>query len=78
MIAQPCESPTPNPVLGGWFDGLTTRFGFVEPCAPFGYDIHAVVGQAGVESAHRVTVRVGMAEENFEGAFRVGHVTVIS
>ncbi len=29
-----------------------------------------VLGQAGVESAHRVTVRVGVAEEYFEGAGR--------
>ena len=43
------------------------EFGFVEPC------IHTVLGQAGVESAHRVTVRVGVAEENFERAFGFEH-----
>ena len=41
------------------------EFGFVEP------RVHAVFGQAGVESAHGVTVRVGVAEEDFEGAFVV-------
>ena len=41
------------------------EFGFVEPC------VHAVLVQAGVKSAHGVTVRVGMAEEYFEGAFVV-------
>ena len=35
--------------------------------------IHAVFGQAGVESAHGVTVRVGAAEEDFEGAFFSSH-----
>jgi hypothetical protein len=29
------------------------------------------LGQAGVKSAHGVTVRVGMAEKDFEGAFVV-------
>ncbi len=47
------------------------EFGFVEPCVPFGHDIHAVFGQAGVESPRRVTVRMGVAEEGFEGAFVV-------
>ena len=37
------------------------EFGFVKPC------IHAVLGQAGVESARKVTVRVGVAEEDIEG-----------
>ena len=32
------------------------------------------LGQAGVKSAHGVTVRVGAAEEYFEGAFIRGHV----
>jgi hypothetical protein len=32
--------------------------------------VHAVLGQAGVESADGITVRVGMAEEYFEGAGR--------
>jgi hypothetical protein len=36
------------------------EFGFVEP------RIHAVFGQAGVEGAHGVTVRVGVAEKDFE------------
>jgi len=31
----------------------------------------SVFGEAGVESLHGVTVRVGMAEEDFEGAFGV-------
>ena len=43
------------------------EFGFVEPC------VHAVLGQAGVKSAHGVTVRVGVAEEDFEGAFGFWH-----
>ena len=30
--------------------------------------------QAGVESLHGVTVRVGMAEEDFERAFCFGHI----
>jgi len=44
------------------------EFGFVEP------RVRAVFGQAGVKSAHiiplwdGVTVRVGVAEEDFEGA----------
>ncbi len=33
--------------------------------------VYAVLGQAGVESAHGVTVRVGVAEEDFERAFVV-------
>ena len=37
--------------------------GFIEP------SVHAVFGQAGVESPHGVTVRVGVAEEDFERAF---------
>ena len=37
-------------------------FLFVEPC------VHAVIGQAGIESAHGITVRVGVAEEDFERA----------
>jgi len=41
------------------------EFSFVEPC------IHAVFGQAGIESAHGVTVRMGVAEEDFEGAVAV-------
>jgi hypothetical protein len=41
------------------------KFGFVEPRAA----VHAVLGQAGVKSAHGVTVRVGVTEEYFEGAF---------
>ena len=36
---------------------------FVEP------RVHAILGQASVESAHGVTVRVGVAEEDFERAF---------
>ena len=40
------------------------EFGFVEP------SVHAVLGQAGVECADGVTVRVGVAEEDFEGAGR--------
>ena len=56
-----------------WEDGstrLTTRFGFIEPC------VHAVCGQAGVKSAHGVAacarkgIRVGVAEEDTEGAGR--------
>ncbi len=35
--------------------------------------VHAVLGQAGVESAHGITVRVGVAEENFERAFFGSH-----
>jgi hypothetical protein len=31
--------------------------------------IHAAVCQAGVESLHSIFVTVGVAEENFEGAF---------
>jgi len=43
------------------------EFGFVEP------HVHAVFGQAGPcgESAHGVTVHVGVAEEDFDGAFVV-------
>lgn len=66
---------------------LTTRFFFVQPC------VHAVLGEAGVESPHGVTVRVpqgdDMAEEDFERAFgrptdwrslveAFGHVTTTS
>ena len=43
------------------------EFLFVKP------RVHAVLGQAGVESAHGVTVRVGVAEEDFEGAFGFWH-----
>jgi hypothetical protein len=43
------------------------KFGFVEP------RVHAVLGEAGVKSAHGVTVRVGMAKKDFEGAFGFGH-----
>jgi hypothetical protein len=52
------------------------EFLFVEPC------VHAVFpgtarqgrcGQAGVECAHAVTVRVGVAEEDFERAFGGKH-----
>jgi hypothetical protein len=42
------------------------EFLFVEPC------VHAVLGQAGVECADGVTVRVGVAEEDFEGAVHKG------
>jgi hypothetical protein len=55
-----------------WEDGstsLTMQFGFVEP------SVHTVFGQAGPfgESAHGDTVRVRVAEEDFEGAFVSGH-----
>jgi hypothetical protein len=53
------------PILS-WEDGstsLTTRFSLVEP------GVHAVLGQAGIERLHGVAVTVGMAEEDFEGAF---------
>ena len=43
------------------------EFGFVEP------RVHAVFGQAGIECADGVTVRVSVAEEDFEGAFGFGH-----
>jgi len=49
------------------------EFFLVQPC------IHAVIGQAGVESLHSVTVRVpqgddiGVAEEDFQGSFGRGH-----
>ena len=43
------------------------EFGFIEP------RVHAVFGEAGVESAHGVTVRVGVAEEDFEGAVSGWH-----
>ena len=54
---------------------IIDEFGFVEP------RVHAVFGQAGPfgESAHGVTVRVGvpqgddMVEEDFEGAFVFGY-----
>ena len=46
---------------------LREEFGFVEP------RVHAVLGQAGVKSAHGVTVRVGVAEEDFERAFGFEH-----
>jgi len=46
---------------------IIDEFFFVEP------RVHAVFGQAGVESPHGVTVRVGVAEEYFEGAFGFGH-----
>ncbi|MDP1624292.1 MAG: hypothetical protein Q8L64_00835 [bacterium] len=39
---------------------IIDEFGFVEPRVPYGYDIHAILGQAGVESPHGVTVRVGV------------------
>jgi hypothetical protein len=43
------------------------EFLFVEPCVA----VHAVLGEAGPcgESAHGITVRVGVAEEDFERAF---------
>jgi hypothetical protein len=41
---------------------IIDEFFFVEP------RVHAVFGEAGVESAHGVTVRVGVAEEDFERA----------
>ena len=43
------------------------EFGFVEP------RVHAVFGQASVKSAHGVTVRVGVAEEDFEGVVNGWH-----
>ena len=43
------------------------ELGFVEPC------VHAVLGKAGVNSAYWVTVRMGVAEKDFEGAFGFGH-----
>ena len=48
---------------------IIDEFGFVEP------RVHAVFGQAGPcgKSAHGVTVRVGVAEEDFEGAFVFGY-----
>ena len=42
------------------------EFCFVKPC------VHAIFGEAGVECADGVTVRVGVAEEDFEGAFVKG------
>ncbi len=48
-----------------------------------GIIIHAVCGEAGVESLHGVTVGVGvpqgdnMAEEDFERAFGFGHIRPI-
>jgi len=35
--------------------------------------LHAVLGQTGVECAHGVTVRVGMAEKDFERVFQFGY-----
>jgi len=53
--------------MGGYFNRLTTRFFLVEPC------VRTFRGEAGVECAHGVTVRVGVAEEDFEGAFFGSH-----
>ncbi len=40
-------------------------------CVGFSCFNYTVFGQAGVESAHGVTVRMGVAEEDFEGVFAV-------
>ena len=57
--------------LLSWEDGstsLTTRFFFVQPC------VHAVFGEAGVESLYGIAVRVGVAEEDFQGSLGFGHI----
>jgi len=43
------------------------EFLFVEPC------VYAVFGQAVIESTHGVAVRVGVAEEDTEGAVNGWH-----
>ncbi len=52
------------PILA-WEEGstsLTTWFLFVQP------RVHAIVGETRVERVDAVTVRAGVAEEDFEGA----------
>ena len=75
----------------GWAQhgaSLTTWFCLVEPCVPYGHDIHAVFpgtardflsnsgrcGQAGVEFAHSVFITVSLAEENLQLALFFGHI----
>jgi hypothetical protein len=59
LRAQSCESPISNLVLEVIF--------FIKP------SVHAVFGQAVVQCPHEVTIRMGVAEEDFEEAIFLGH-----